>query len=230
MSNLTKGKISKSRNFKKEILNYLKNNPSGATITDIAKIIETTRITVTKYISVLETEGKIFSQKIGVYKLYFSAERTFFPKDTITSYYIGLLAGFNKEIANKDKYKEIGINIAHSMEFPFISQIPKDVLPKRGINCYDFLIYFGILYHYIDFLHDTHNIPEVKVIDERSKAVLHFKNLKTLEESNLYSVHYYIMSGIVEEVLSEILQTKTLCNVETIDLDRKEVELSIEIL
>ena len=230
MSNLAKGKMSKSRNFKKEILNYLNNNPSGSTITDIANKIETTRITVSKYILGLETEGKVFSQTIGVYKLYFSAERTFFPKDTIISYYIGLLSGFNKEIANNNKFKEIGINIAKFMEFPFISQIPKDVLPMKGSSCHDFLTYFGVLYHYVDFLHEKTNFPEVRIIDESKKAILQFKNLQTFEKSDLFSVHYYIMSGLVEVVISKILKTKTICKVESIDPEKRKLEISIEVI
>ena len=230
MSNLAKGKMSKSRNFKKEILNHLKNNPSGSTITDVANKIKSTRITVSKYITGLESEGKVFSQNIGVYKLYFSAERTFFPKETIISYYIGLLSGFKKQIANKNKYKEIGINIAKFMEFPFVSQIPKEVLPSNGSSYNDFLTYFGVLYHYIDFLHDKTNFPEVKVISGSRKAIFHFKNLNTLEKSDFYSVHYYLMSGLVEVVISSILKTKTICNVDKIDLDNKAVEISIEVL
>ena len=172
MSEFKKRKIYKSRDFKKEILEYIKDNPSGSTVTDVSEGINTTRITASKYISILETKGKIFSQKIGVYKLYFSAKRVFFPKDTIISYYIGLLAGYKKEIGNINKYKEIGINIYNFMEFPFISQIPKDILPWRGGDCYDFLNYFTILYQYIDFLHNKQNIPKVEVIDENKRALI----------------------------------------------------------
>jgi len=56
-------------------LNLLKNHPEGLTIQKISELLETSRITVTKYIHELIGEGKIYQRKVGIAKLCYAKER-----------------------------------------------------------------------------------------------------------------------------------------------------------
>ena len=65
MSKKTVKKVKKGAIWKDEIAQYLRNNPSGLTITDIAKGIDTSRVTVTKYMPELLQEEKVFAKEVG---------------------------------------------------------------------------------------------------------------------------------------------------------------------
>ena len=62
------------KNVRDKILNVLKKNKQGLIITDIAKLVDISRVTVSKYIYVLTLEGTIVQRKIGVAKLCFLKE------------------------------------------------------------------------------------------------------------------------------------------------------------
>ena len=111
------------------------------TITDISKGIGTSRITVGKYIGILEATGKVTTKKIGAYTLYYGAERGLIPKRLMLSYYTGLLSGLKKEITDKEKYKDFGRTIADFMEFPYGSAYPAEVMPTKKGDIKRFLKY-----------------------------------------------------------------------------------------
>lgn len=58
--------------MKDKILKLLKNHPEGLCISDVARLLKTTnRITASKYLAILEAEGKIKLREIGPVKLYY---------------------------------------------------------------------------------------------------------------------------------------------------------------
>ena len=55
--------------YESEIVDYIRGKTDGVTITDIAKDKKYSRNTVSKYVSLLILKKKIFSRKVGAYKL-----------------------------------------------------------------------------------------------------------------------------------------------------------------
>ena len=115
MAQNNKNKKGKGTDWKKEILKFLNDNPSGYTITNIAERIGTTRITVSKYLALLEQENKVISKEIGVYKLYFSKVRKYLELDLIRSFYSAFLSGVKAKFgSDNEKFKKVGYFISDS--------------------------------------------------------------------------------------------------------------------
>ena len=218
----------KEEEWKHDIFNYLLDNPSGLTITDISNGIDTSRITVSKYIGILEAEKKVINKKIGAYKLYFSAERGLVPKKVMLSYYTGLLSGLKKEITDKEKFKEFGRTIGNFMGFPYGSAFPADVMPQKKGNIEKFLKYFGKSFSFIDFIYERR--PKVETEINGNKAIFTISDIELFEKSENYDVHYYIASGVIEKTVSESLKREVICNVENIDVKKRIVKMSLEIM
>ena len=108
----------KNRDFEDEILNYLNQMTSGQTITDIANGIDSTRITVSKYINGLEKQEKIFTKKFGAYTLYFSSQRNFVPRNLAVAFYEGILVWMKETIKDFNNYKNLGLTLAESLPIP----------------------------------------------------------------------------------------------------------------
>ena len=228
ISNLSQ-KESKGKDYKKKILSYLKENPAGSTVTDIALGIKTSRITVSKYISVLEATKEVFSEKIGAYKLYFTSERSFIPKRLIISYYAGLLSFLKEEFNNVNKFKEIGRYLAKFIPFPYGSEFPDDVMPTKKGTVRRFLKYLGKALPYIDFIHGKIDI-QVNITEEGNIAKYLITNVELFDNSEDFDIHFYMVSGIIEELVSKTIQKKCICNVVNIDVLNKSVEILIEIV
>lgn len=62
--------ISEYSMLKNEILKILKDHEEGLTITDVSKLLQIHYTTASKYLAVLEAEGKIFHRDIGMAKLF----------------------------------------------------------------------------------------------------------------------------------------------------------------
>ena len=76
----------KSRDPEFEILEYIKEKPTGVTITEISSKNGFSRNTVSKYVKILGFKKKIFSKKIGYYNMYFSTETGRDPEVEILDY------------------------------------------------------------------------------------------------------------------------------------------------
>ncbi len=232
MPNQLKSKKSKPltpEEYEEMILEYVKQFPSGLTITDISKGIGISRITVNKYILVLEAREKLFSKSIGAYKLYLVQERAFLPKSTIASFYQGLLSGFISELADKKEkvFKKIGFNMDKFITFPVGSGIPKDILkPEKG-SYKKLLNYYAEFYNTMDYIIDKNTEIEVNINAKGNKAIYILKNIKPLEENEDFAMHFYIITGMIEKTLPLLIQRKVICNIEKIY--DNNLEFSIEI-
>ena len=213
--------------WKNKILSYLQENPSGFTIKDIAEGIESTRITVSKYLNLLEYENKVLSQEIGVYKLYFSAERKFISMGIMRKIYGSILSGIKGKF-NKEEYKEIGHILAEEIYDYQIEQFPKSL--KTQMTSYrKFLSSFAKFYPYVDIFYLKELEVEADVNEEEEKAVYHFKNVELFEISEDFKQHFYILAGALERTLSKAFPRRpTICTVLAVNPKKKSVKMSVE--
>ena len=226
INNNTMNKNREKREFSKEILNFLLINPSGVTITDIAKGINTSRITASKYVSVLEAKKKITTKQIGAYTLYFSVQRDLIPKNVMLSFYTGLLKGIKEEITDKETYKKFGKIIAEFMKFPYGSAISPDILPSKGGTKEEYYKFIGDNLSFIDFIYEQK--PKIKTEMMHDKTLYTISDIELFDKSEDFDVHYYIASGVVEKLTSRVFP-KAFCNVEEINVKKRIVKISLKL-
>jgi hypothetical protein len=221
-------KSRKGINWAEEIVNYLKEHPSGLTITDIAEGIGTTRVTIHKYIKILLKQEKIFAKEVGVYNLYFSSERLVVPSHIVRSFYKGILIGLKEKLSDKEDFKKLGYVIADNMKIELGDQFPKSLKPQIK-SFKDFIQFFGKIYPFIDIISEKHVNIEEEISEDRNKAIYHLKNVNLLNLSEDFIYHYYIFSGILEKTISRVFKKNIDCNILSIDIKNKSVIFSIEI-
>lgn len=221
--------LSKSRNFEEDILNYLSKMPSGQTITDIANGIDSTRITVSKYINGLAKEEKIFTKKIGAYTLYYNSERSIVSRALAIGFYEGFLAWMDKNVNDNESYKELGFTIAKFLPLP-TGSYQKDLLSSNTGSIKNFLKYFGKGFTYYDWVYDEKLKVEVLVDNTGTSAIYKLNNINILEKTRNFDKHFYVMSGVIESLVSTWLKRKTSCKVDFIDVENKKVQISLKIL
>ncbi len=219
-------KNGEKRDFSKEILNFLLINPSGVTITDIAKGINTSRITASKYVAILEAKKKVSTKQIGAYTLYYNVQRGLIPKVITLSFYSGLLKGLKEDIIEKEKFKKYGNIIAEFMKFPYGSTISDAVLPKDSSNNDKFLEYIGDHISILNFIHEQKPKITTKLMGE--EALYTIRDIELFEKSEHFDVHYYIASGVLEKIVSRQFP-KAFCNVEKIDVEKRLVKISLKL-
>ena len=222
-------------NWEGEILDYLKEHPNGCTITEIAAPVEkggigTTRITVSKYMSGLVLKNQVYPKKVGVYNLYYSVERQTIPIKLVRTYYLGVLTGLKENFIDEDdptELKEFGHIIAETILLKVDDQFPDEV--KKSLNTFiAFLNYFPKIYPKLDFLYDKNWIIEEEINEGETKAEYTLKNVNILEISDVCSLHFYIMAGLLEKVISIGLNFEIICDILEIDSENQTVKFSID--
>lgn len=210
-------KKGKGTDWKKEILKFLNDNPSGYTITNIADRIGTTRITVSKYLALLEQEKKVLSKEIGVYKLYFSKVRKYVELDLVLSFYSAFLRGVNAKFgSDNEKFKKLGYFVSDTFFKYFLEQYPES-LREQITSFKDFLHFFRTLYPYHEFLYSKNMNVEEDIDDANERGVFTLKNIKMLNKSEDLKFHFYIFVGVFERTLSRVFKnTPIVCNIESI--------------
>jgi len=216
--------------YEKMILDYVKQYPSGITITDISKGINVSRITVNKYVLVLEAKEKLFSKTIGAYKLYFSSERSFIPKRSMIAFYQGLLSGIASEISENEEtiFRNIGLNMDKFITFPIGSRFPKEIRQPKDGSYRGLFEYYAEIYDSMDYVIEEFAEIEVSINDKGNKAIYTFKDVELLENDKNFVVHFYIVSGMIQKTLSKLINKRIICKVEKVY--GNNVDLSIEIL
>jgi len=214
------------RDFSKEILNFLLINPSGVTITDIAKGIKTSRTTSSKYVGILEAKKKVATEQIGAYTLYYNVQRGLIPKVVTLSFYSGLLKGLKEDITEKEKFKKYGKIIAEFMRFPYGSTIPDIVLPKESSTNEKYLEYIGDHISILDFVHEQKPKITTKLMGE--EALYTISDIELFDKSEHFDVHYYIASGFLEKIVSRWFP-KAFCNVKEINIEKRFVKISLKL-
>lgn len=227
---MKKSKNKKSaEEYMEDIMSFINQNPSGVTITDIAKGIDTSRVTVGKYIALLIERQEVFFKEIGAYKLYFSSKSKLVPRELIYSYFTGLLSGLDAVIDNKDKFKLIGKAIAERTNFPYGSKFPEEVLPKNnGESVIEFLKFFGKMIPFVPFMYRNKIRVETKINKKEKKATYRIGNIRDL--SGFMQNHFYIMTSVIEYSIRKKLDIAVKCEVEEMDFENNAVEISLDFI
>ncbi len=228
--NVTK-KVKKGDYWKDEIVHYLRNHPSGSTITDIAKGIETSRVTVTKYMSILLQDEKAFAKEVGVYKLYYYIEREFVPLSVLRAFYSGVLEGVKGKLSAKD-FKEIGHVVAGYMR-PLLRtsflENPETLREPTRKSFKGFFEFFKEVYPYMEFVNpEGMNVVMEDMSEDEDKATFIFKNVKLLELSEEFKYHFHLWSGAIETLFSKFFKKQVTCEIVDINVKDLIVKVSLE--
>ena len=228
MSMNSKGDKTEKVAYEERILNHLKENPAGLTISDIANGIKASRMTVSKYISVLEAKEKILSRKIGAYNLYYTAHPVYVPHRIISLFYLGILQNLHKkqDVNREEFYKEIGFQISEN----FIVLFPPEVSVPKDTDDYTILLKnLARLYPKIDVLNYLNVKIEPEITNKGKKSIFHFKDIKLFDTSEDFLYHFYVVAGVFEKTLSRLTSREVKCNVDFFDIKKRSVGILIEI-
>ena len=192
--------------YKKKIYKCLVENSFGLTVTDIADKAEISRTTVYKYLALLEDEEVIYKKKIGMYTLYFSQEESNLNKEVIMSVFKGLLINLKAAILNKEAlFQEFGRKIADSLKIPFSGK-DLNLLKNLKYESDETIIEsIGNYFPYFNIMHDTLVVSEVDIDKKNKKVVITFIDSDKHEISDGYLYYFYLISGLIEKKLSDIL-------------------------
>ncbi|MHA1196214.1 MAG: HTH domain-containing protein [Promethearchaeota archaeon] len=202
-------------NHKFEILEFIRNNPGGVTISDIANATKFSRNTVSKYVSILEVKNEIFSKKVGAYKLYFASKKRYIPLELAISYYKALISRFKKHFPNKESLaKQIGKDAIKDIKFTFGPTIFKEMkrLKENPISRVH-LESFKNFYRVYDPFSPDIEISVINIDPEGKSALFRFKNSPFLSDTEDHNYHIYIACGITEGILEKVLKTKVSCDI-----------------
>jgi DNA-binding Lrp family transcriptional regulator len=216
--------------YETAILNYLRKNPSGLMITDIAEGIQISRNTASKYIYALESKGEIISKSIGVYKLYFSKEQDFIPKNIVVRNYIGLLGGFkSRNPENAEQFiKDIGKKSINLLGFPIASEIPKDLINSTIDSHRKLFDYYAKRYIHIDYIINKDVDIETEFSENEEEIRFIFRNVEYLDDLEDFKLHFYLVSGEIEAFFEDLLHEEIQVNVENIS--SKTVVILVKII
>lgn len=223
----------RQNNIEYQILECIRDNPGGLTITDIANLKKFSRNTVSKYVLNLELKNLIFKKKVGAYNLYFSTKKSYFPKATIMSYYKALLKGFKNKFPNKEQIiKEIGREMANDMEFAIGPTILKQLESLSGHRILKYhLEALRNFYPSYDIFQTKIEISELEFDPNVNKAVYRFKNSNFLKKTEDFTYHIYLVCGAMESILNRRLKIPVECDVIEINVsdNKKDTYFDISI-
>ncbi|MFW9936065.1 MAG: winged helix-turn-helix transcriptional regulator [Candidatus Thorarchaeota archaeon] len=218
--------------YENEILECIRNHPSGITITDIAKFTSFSRNTISKYVSVLEAKEEVFPKKIGVYTLYYATKKRYIPFELAISYYKALISKFKKHLPNQEEIaKQVGKEAAKDIKFTFDPAIYKQMKALKDHPISRIHIEsFKSFYPAYDIFQPNIEISIINIDPKGKNATFRFQNSVFLEDSEDHIYHIYIMCGITEGILSRELKTDVLCTVKEIYVAEDKKDSYFDIL
>jgi len=216
-------------NYEAIILDYLRANPTGSTITDIVSGLKISRGTGGKYVSILEAKEKVIKRKIGAYHLYFASAPRYVPVRTIVLFYKGLLNGLyqkNAKEGEKKYFKELGFIIADNFNEIFSANL---TVPENTKNYSILLKLLAKLYPNIDVMQYRGVKISAEVNDEGTLAKYNFQNIKLFEESKDFLYHFYMITGVLEKQMIRLLNKKIMVDVVDFSIENKTLTIVVEI-
>ena len=219
-------------NHEYEILECIRDTPSGATVSDIVTLTGFSRNTVSKYVSILELKEQVFSRNIGAYKLYFSTKKRYIPLDLAISYYKALISRFKKYIPETESLaKKIGKEAVADIKFTFGTNIYKQLkglkdIPISRVHLESFKNFYPV---YDPFSPDI-DISIINFDPKEKSATFRFKNSPFLGDSQDFDYHIYIICGITEGILERELKTKVECDIKEINPASDESDAYFDII
>jgi len=221
--------------YELKILEFIKNHPSGVTISDITKFKGYSRNTVNKYVKTLELKDKIYKKKVGAYSLYYSSKERYVPKSLVLSYYKVLLKGLYKNFPNSENVlKKIGQKSAKDIKFSFSPNIYKQLKKLKRYHIKKIpLEIFKQLYYAFDIFQPNIKISVLDLNSDGHKTIYRFKNTIFLDNKDLYIYHIFLIIGIIETIIKRELNQDMVCELENyhISEDSKDsyYDISIEL-
>jgi hypothetical protein len=205
-------------NHEFEILECIRDNPSGATVSDIVNSTNFSRNTVSKYVSILELKSEIFSKKVGAYRLYFASKKRYIPLEFAISYYKALISRIKKYVPDTELLaKKIGKEAVNDIKFTFAPNVYKQMkLLKDNPISRIHLESFKNFYPVYDPFSPEIDISIINFDAEGRTATFRFKNSPFLYDTNEFDYHIYIICGITEGILERELKTKVACKIKEI--------------
>ncbi|MFX1497233.1 MAG: hypothetical protein ACFFBH_06885 [Promethearchaeota archaeon] len=219
-------------NHESEILECIRDNPSGATVSDIVNSTSFSRNTVSKYVSILEVKKEIFGKKVGAYRLYFATKKRYIPLEFAISYYKALISRFKKYIPNtEDLAKKIGKEAVEDVKFTFAPNIYKQMkaLKDNPISRVH-LESFKNFYPVYDPFSPEIEISIINFDPEGKSATFRFKNSPFLSDTSEFDYHIYIICGITEGILERELKAKVVCKIKEIHPSINKEEAYFDIM
>jgi len=217
--------MSKNIDYQQKIMEVLDEYASGLTITDIANKVNIARNTVYRYLGELLGQGTVYTKKIGSYTLYYSKEKSLLYKDSVISFFKGLLANLKKIYSNQEHvFKAIGRNLADSMEIPILKEEREFLKKLKDLDDVEIMESMGKFLPFFNILHDTISISKIDIKKKDKKGVVTFVNSDMLEHTDDYIYYFYLLAGLIEKKLSDYTGKEVIfeiLNFET--FDQKEI-------
>ncbi len=220
----------RKREFDQEILECLRNNSFGMTITSIAEEIDTTRNTVYRYLALLEGKSKVFKKKVGRYVLYFSKDKSMEFMNNTRPAYKGLIANINKEFPNRESsLKRIGEGLVDSLNLPVNLEGYERLESLKALSNKEI---FELIKNVLPFLNLFDNDINVKIteLDRDHNFALYQITNSLMLESEEYLYHYYMLMGFLQEKLTNVLEKDVSCEIKKHELFKSKEDSYIEIL
>lgn len=199
------------KEYEQEILDCLYNYSFGLTITDIADKIDTTRNTVYRYLGKLEGEGLVFKRKVGRYVLYFSKDKSMEFLNKLTPTYKGFIKNLKKEFSDKEStFKKIGKGLVETMSLPINIEGYEELESLKSLSNKELFELMKNLLPFLNLFDNDINVRIIKINKNNNTAIYQITNSNMLESEDLL-YHFYLLTGFLQEKLSEILEKQVKC-------------------
>ena len=219
-----------SNNYKTQILEVLNNSASGLTLKEISDEVDGHRNTISKYLYVLEAEGKVKKKEVGTANLYTTTRRNYLNKVIIADFVKAIFFGLKKELPNIEKaLKKVGHHFLERFDFPISNssiQIANKARNNRDPKLQ--MQIFTELYNSFDFLQDDVEISYLEIQERR--VVYRFKNLDFLGNTDDYVYYFYIMCGIAEGLFLNYFGSEIECNISEINVSKSPEDSYLDIV
>ena len=223
-------KQKKNRDFEQEIVECLRDNSFGMTITSIAEAINTTRNTVYRYLALLEGKNKVFKKKVGRYVLYFSKDKSMEFLNNMRPTYKSLIANMKKEFPEReDSIKRIGEGLVDTLNLQINLEGYERLESLKKLSIKEF---FELIKNIFPFLNIFDNDIKVEITDlskEEEFAIYHITNSRMLEDEK-YIYHYHMLMGFLSEKLTNVLERKVECKIEKYEIFKSKEDSYINII
>jgi Mn-dependent DtxR family transcriptional regulator len=226
----------KAKDISQDILDVLESSSLGMSITKLAKELNCSRTTVTKYIKKLEKQDLVFFQGVGQYRLWHHKEQFESNKDkreSLINFYEPLYNSIIKNLPaigiSETQSKELGKRISRDLDFSDIAEdIIETLIPKK--NCTEAEAFNNIVKSTAQILESlcrtfddfTWEPPIVLTINKI--FVLRLKQSQFVK----FPIHFYILTGIIEEEMNKYVKVEI--NVNQIIQNDKIVDLKFELI
>lgn len=201
-----------------KILDYLKERPSGSTITDISNDLELHRNTVSKYISRLNEGNYIKIKEFGRYKMCYSTEKRLMPKKTFMQIYKGILHGLKRHFPNQEQvFKKIGTEL---MDYyppeatnlaKIINELKNEYSKIEDVSLKTIIQAIEDIYYSVFF--DSIKITKIELFDEGRTIKIQYGNTTFLKSSDNFIYHIYMFIGYIEALLRGFFDRNYVCSV-----------------